>query len=105
MKNVSFLGHLCGILSGFVCEFLFEISLFLSPLPIPPFYVRNSAEILKMVSLISDTYGLFNFLMPGTSFYSAIEASSWLVSIFMKAPVITKTLWEMYNLLLAFLTV
>ncbi|XP_024027007.1 rhomboid-like protein 15 [Morus notabilis] len=43
MTNVSLLGHLCGILSGFAY-----------------------------------TYGLFNLLMPGASFYSAIEASSWL---------------------------
>ncbi|KAL5806315.1 hypothetical protein ACOSQ4_029048 [Xanthoceras sorbifolium] len=43
MTNVSLLGHLCGILSGFAY-----------------------------------TYGLFNFLIPGTSFYSSIEASSWL---------------------------
>lgn len=43
MSNVSLLGHLCGILSGFAY-----------------------------------TYGLFNFLIPGTSFYSAIESSSWL---------------------------
>ncbi|PSS24391.1 Rhomboid-like protein [Actinidia chinensis var. chinensis] len=43
MTNVSLLGHLCGILSGFAY-----------------------------------TYGLFNFLLPGTSFYSAIESSSWL---------------------------
>lgn len=41
MSNVSLLGHLCGILSGFAY-----------------------------------TYGLFNYLIPGTSFYSAIEASS-----------------------------
>ncbi|XP_048225767.1 rhomboid-like protein 15 isoform X2 [Ricinus communis] len=45
MTNVSLLGHLCGILSGFAY-----------------------------------TYGLFNFLMPGSSFYSSIEASSWLSS-------------------------
>lgn len=45
MTNVSLLGHLCGILSGFAY-----------------------------------TYGLFNFLMPGASSFSAIEASSWLVS-------------------------
>ncbi|KAJ8754538.1 hypothetical protein K2173_005699 [Erythroxylum novogranatense] len=45
MSNVSLLGHLCGILSGFAY-----------------------------------TYGLFNFLIPGTSFYSAIEASSWFSS-------------------------
>ncbi|KAK9290596.1 hypothetical protein L1049_008767 [Liquidambar formosana] len=45
MTNVSLLGHLCGILSGFA-------------------YV----------------YGLLNFFMPGTSFYSTIEASSWLSS-------------------------
>ncbi|XWS56123.1 hypothetical protein CRYUN_Cryun09bG0059500 [Craigia yunnanensis] len=44
MTNVSLLGHLCGILSGFAY-----------------------------------TYGLFNFLIPGPSFYSAIESSSWLV--------------------------
>ncbi|XP_065856751.1 rhomboid-like protein 15 isoform X2 [Euphorbia lathyris] len=45
MTNVSLLGHLCGILSGFAY-----------------------------------TYGLFNFLMPGSSFYSSIESSSWLSS-------------------------
>ncbi|RXH76471.1 hypothetical protein DVH24_019359 [Malus domestica] len=41
MPNVSLLGHLCGILSGFAY-----------------------------------TYSLLNFLIPGTSFYSKIEASS-----------------------------
>lgn len=36
---------------------------------------------LYVVSLcLPDTYGLLNFLIPGTSFYSTIEASSWLVS-------------------------
>lgn len=40
MSNVSLLGHLCGILSGFAYS-----------------------------------YGLFNILIPGTSFYSAIEGS------------------------------
>lgn len=39
--NVSLLGHLCGILSGFAY-----------------------------------TYGLFNYLLPGSSFYSSIESSS-----------------------------
>ncbi|CAM8980835.1 unnamed protein product [Rhodiola kirilowii] len=43
MSNVSLLGHLCGILSGFAY-----------------------------------TYGLFNLLIPGASFYSSIEGSSWL---------------------------
>ncbi|PIA54161.1 hypothetical protein AQUCO_00900608v1 [Aquilegia coerulea] len=41
MKNVSLLGHLCGILSGFAY-----------------------------------TYGLFNYILPGSSFYSTIESSS-----------------------------
>ncbi|XP_050383319.1 rhomboid-like protein 15 isoform X2 [Argentina anserina] len=45
MSNVSLLGHLCGILSGFAYS-----------------------------------YGLFNFLIPGPSFYSKIEASSLLSS-------------------------
>lgn len=45
MTNVSFLGHLCGILTGFA-------------------YI----------------YGLLNFLLPGTSFYSAMESSSLLSS-------------------------
>ncbi|KAI9122124.1 hypothetical protein K1719_006813 [Acacia pycnantha] len=45
MSNLSLLGHLCGILSGFAY-----------------------------------TYGLFNFLLLGTSFYSAIETSSLLSS-------------------------
>ncbi|KAJ0982592.1 hypothetical protein J5N97_010847 [Dioscorea zingiberensis] len=40
-SNVSLLGHLCGILSGFAY-----------------------------------TYGLFNYLLPGSSFYSSIESSS-----------------------------
>ncbi|KAG9445207.1 hypothetical protein H6P81_016547 [Aristolochia fimbriata] len=43
MTNVSLLGHLCGILSGFAY-----------------------------------TYGLFNFLLAGSSFYSSIESSSFL---------------------------
>ncbi|KAK4345852.1 hypothetical protein RND71_036028 [Anisodus tanguticus] len=43
MTNVSLLGHLCGILSGFAY-----------------------------------TYGLFNVLIPGTPFFSAIESSTWL---------------------------
>lgn len=43
MTNVSLLGHLCGILSGFAY-----------------------------------TYGVFNYLLPGPSFYSAIENSSFL---------------------------
>ncbi|CAN8267950.1 unnamed protein product [Cochlearia groenlandica] len=45
MTNVSLLGHLCGILSGF-----------------------------------SYSYGLFNFLMPGSSFFSNIESASWMSS-------------------------
>ncbi|XP_031477391.1 rhomboid-like protein 15 isoform X2 [Nymphaea colorata] len=45
MTNVSLLGHLCGILSGFAY-----------------------------------TYGMLNFLLPGSSFYSRIEGSSVLSS-------------------------
>ncbi|KAL1225772.1 Rhomboid-like protein 15 [Cardamine amara subsp. amara] len=45
MTNVSLLGHLCGILSGF-----------------------------------SYSYGLFNFLMPSSSFFSNIESASWMSS-------------------------
>ncbi|RWR85436.1 rhomboid protein Panut_RBL15 [Cinnamomum micranthum f. kanehirae] len=41
MTNVSLLGHLCGILSGFAY-----------------------------------TYGFFNYLLPGPSFYSAVESAS-----------------------------
>ncbi|KAL4200390.1 hypothetical protein AMTRI_Chr03g56210 [Amborella trichopoda] len=40
MTNISLLGHLCGILSGFAY-----------------------------------TYGMFNYLIPGSSFFSAIESS------------------------------
>ncbi|CAO2820241.1 unnamed protein product [Amaranthus hypochondriacus] len=43
LTNVSLLGHLCGILSGFAY-----------------------------------TYGLFNLIIPGTSFFSGIENSTWL---------------------------
>ncbi|KAI3826255.1 hypothetical protein L1987_00300 [Smallanthus sonchifolius] len=43
MTNISLLGHLCGILSGFAY-----------------------------------TYGLFNFIIPGSSFFSGIESASWL---------------------------
>lgn len=46
MTNVSLLGHLCGILSGFAY-----------------------------------THGLFNLLIPGTSFFSGIENSSWLTNL------------------------
>ncbi|KAG9140850.1 hypothetical protein Leryth_010382 [Lithospermum erythrorhizon] len=49
MTNISFLGHLCGILSGFAY-----------------------------------TYGLFNVLIPGTSFFASIESSSWLCTSFWK---------------------
>ncbi|GJV13283.1 rhomboid-like protein 15 [Tanacetum coccineum] len=50
MTNISLLGHLCGILSGFAY-----------------------------------TYGIFNFMIPGSSFYSGIESSSWL-STFVRRP-------------------
>ncbi|EFH54481.1 rhomboid family protein [Arabidopsis lyrata subsp. lyrata] len=50
MTNVSLLGHLCGILSGF-----------------------------------SYSYGLFNFLMPGSSFFTTIESASWMSS-FVRRP-------------------
>jgi len=35
-----------------------------------------------MFGLLTDTHGLFNLLIPGTSFFSGIENSSWLVSKF-----------------------
>lgn len=50
MTNISLLGHLCGILSGFAY-----------------------------------TYGIFNFMIPGSSFYSGIESSSWF-STFVRRP-------------------
>lgn len=37
-------------------------------------------EIYLIFFMFSDTYGLFNFVIPGPSFYSAIESSSFLVS-------------------------
>lgn len=46
----------------------------------------------------SDTYGLFNFLIPGTSFYSAIESSSWLVSVY-EEMVLTVVCIPLLNLL------
>lgn len=45
MTNVSLLGHLCGILSGFAY-----------------------------------TYGLFNLVIPGASFFSGVENASWLTT-------------------------
>lgn len=101
MTNVSLLGHLCGILSGFACEFPphFDISLFLmcSPTPKPqnkifPYSVKKLGGNSIILFILSDTYGLFNFLMPGTSFYSAIEASPWLVSNLFGATFITARL-------------
>lgn len=50
MTNISLLGHLCGILSGFAY-----------------------------------THGLLNLLIPGTSFFSGIENSTWL-SAFVRRP-------------------
>ena len=47
-----------------------------------PYFLRNEMRTAMCGLYNADTYGLFNFLMPGASFYSAIEASSWLVSIF-----------------------
>ena len=73
MSNVSLLGHLCGILSGFACQF----SELFVPLSCHVVEVNGDFTVLPFHA---DTYGLFNLLMPGTSFYSAIEASSWLVS-------------------------
>lgn len=43
-----------------------------------------SFKIFAPGSTFSDTYGFFNLLMPGTSFYSAIESSSLLVSFSME---------------------
>ncbi|XP_047315392.1 rhomboid-like protein 15 isoform X2 [Impatiens glandulifera] len=56
MTNVSFLGHLCGILSGFAY-----------------------------------TYGLFNFIIPGPSFYSNIESFSWISSCVRRPKFIVST--------------
>lgn len=50
MSNVSLLGHLCGILSGFAY-----------------------------------TYGLFNYLLPASSFYSSIESFS-IISACIRSP-------------------
>lgn len=44
-------------------------------------YLRKLMSIVYCCFYNTDTYGLFNFLMPGASFYSAIEASSLLVSV------------------------
>ncbi|KAL3623472.1 Rhomboid-like protein 15 [Castilleja foliolosa] len=51
MTNVSFLGHLCGILSGYA-------------------YI----------------FGVFNILIPGASFYSSIESSTWMPSTCVRRP-------------------
>ncbi|GAB2220817.1 hypothetical protein Droror1_Dr00008491 [Drosera rotundifolia] len=56
MSNVSLLGHLCGILSGFAY-----------------------------------TYGLFTYLLPGTSFFSSIESSSWLSALVRRPKFILST--------------
>lgn len=85
MSNVSLLGHLCGILSGFACMLLWPL------LTSHPHSKKKKKETLKSLvvrvecfhnnySLVADTYGLFNFLVPGPSFYSSIESSTWLVS-------------------------
>lgn len=86
MSNVSLLGHLCGILSGFACmsplflKFIFPSLCFLQIMQ----WTWLKLEIYLWLSTFSDTYGLFNFLIPGPSFYSAIESSSWLVSTLME---------------------
>lgn len=83
MTNVSLLGHLCGILSGFACmlflKFLLVISAVLLSLHDCGTMVSNFI-CTRIIFLVPDTYGLFNVLIPSTSFFSAIESSSWLVS-------------------------
>lgn len=79
MTNVSLLGHLCGILSGFACMcscLLLKTNVYFSF----SLLFENLFGHYLTIFTFSDIYGLFNFLIPGSSFYSAIESSSLLVS-------------------------
>lgn len=68
--------HVCfSIVFKYITNF---VTLFFWLLNILKEASRNSKT--ENVFCVSDTYGLFNFLIPGTSFYSAIESSSLLVS-------------------------
>lgn len=76
-SNVSLLGHLCGILSGFACLSFISFLFVNSSRAIFYFLIIFLA---KPIYLAPDTYGLFNYLLPGPSFYSKIEGLSALVS-------------------------
>ncbi|PWZ54115.1 Rhomboid-like protein 15 [Zea mays] len=72
-SNVSLLGHLCGILSGFACLSFISFLFVNSSRAIFYFLIIFLA---KPIYLAPDTYGLFNYLLPGPSFYSKIEGLS-----------------------------
>lgn len=82
MTNVSLLGHLCGILSGYACKLprLLPNMHYLYSNTLPSLYKHNCCLFFFEL----DIFGLFNILMPGPSFYSSIEESSLLVSLVRK---------------------